>query len=119
MNFKNFKNFKKIEKMTALEFVQSLTSKVNAEAIIGHNTVFHFTIDGDGGGQKTVQIVEGKMEVLDGLVGTAKCVVTVKDDTLMKIVSGQENPMMAFMTGKIKVSNPGELMKYSKIFGLM
>lgn len=105
--------------MNALEFIQSLGSKVNPEAIAGHNTVFHFEIEGDGGGQKTVQVVDGKLEVLDGLVGESKCTVKVKGDTLMKIVKGDENAMMAFMMGKIKVSNPGELMKYSKIFGLM
>ena len=105
--------------MNALDFIQSMGAKVNPDAIAGHNTVFHFDIEGDGGGQKTVQIVDGKLEVLDGLVGESKCSVKVKGDTLMKIVNGEENPMTAFMFGKIKVSNPGELMKYSKIFGMM
>jgi putative sterol carrier protein len=105
--------------MNALEFVTSLKEKINPDAIAGHNTSFHFDIGGDGGGQKTVTITDGKLDVVDGLVGTPKCAVSVKADTLMKIVTGQENPMTAFMFGKIKVSNPGELMKYSKIFGLM
>jgi putative sterol carrier protein len=105
--------------MTALSFIQSLKEKINPDAIAGHNTSFHFDISGDGGGQKTVNIVDGKLDVLDGLVGDAKCSVSVKAETLLKLVTGQENPMMAFMMGKIKVSNPGELMKYSKIFGLM
>lgn len=105
--------------MNALDFIQSLPSKVNTDAIAGHNTVFHFDIEGDEKGQKTVQVVDGNLTVLDGLVGNAECVVKVKGETLMKIVTGEENAMMAFMMGKIKVSNPGELMKYSKIFGLM
>jgi putative sterol carrier protein len=105
--------------MNALDFIQSLSTKVNKDAIAGHNTVFHFDISGDNGGQKTVKVVDGNLEVLDGLVGEAKCAVTVKGDTLLKIVKGEENAMMAFMMGKIKVSNPGELMKYSKIFGIM
>ena len=105
--------------MDALSFIDNLKSKITPEAISGHNTVFHFDIGGENGGQKTVKIEDGKLEVEDGLVGEAKCTVTVKGDTLMKIVKGEENPMTAFMFGKIKVSNPGELMKYSKIFGLM
>ena len=105
--------------MNALDFIQSLSTKVNKDAIAGHNTVFHFDISGDNGGQKTLKVVDGNLEVLDGLVGEAKCAVTVKGETLLKIVKGEENAMMAFMMGKIKVSNPGELMKYSKIFGLM
>ncbi len=105
--------------MNALDFIQSLSTKVNKDAIAGHNTVFHFDITGDNGGQKTVSVVDGNLEVLEGLVGEAKCAVTVKGETLLKIVKGEENAMMAFMMGKIKVSNPGELMKYSKIFGIM
>ena len=105
--------------MNALDFIESFGSKVNPDAIAGHNTVFHFDIEGENTGQKTVQIVDGKLTILDGLVDTPVCVVKAKGETLMKIVTGEENAMMAFMMGKIKVSNPGELMKYSKIFGLM
>lgn len=105
--------------MNALDFILSLKDKINPDAIAGHNTTFHFDITGDGGGQKTVSITDGKLDVQDGLIGEAKCAVTVKGETLMKIVTGQESPMTAFFMGKIKVSNPGELMKYGKIFGLM
>jgi putative sterol carrier protein len=104
--------------MTAQEFIQSLPSKVNADALAGVETSFHFNLD-DGAFKKTVKAEGGKIEVLDGLIGEAKCVVSAKSDTLMKIVSGQENAMMAFMMGKIKISNPGEMMKYAKMFGLM
>jgi putative sterol carrier protein len=105
--------------MDAAAFLENLKSKVHPEAIAGHDTVLHFNITGDNATQKTVQIADGKIDVLDGLVGEAKCVVTAKAETLMKLVKGEENPMMAFMMGKIKVSNPGELMKYGKILGLM
>lgn len=105
--------------MDALTFINDLKSKINTDAIAGHNTVFHFDITGENGGQKTVKIEDGKLDIEDGLIGEAKCTVTVKDDTLMKIVKGEQNPMTAFMFGKIKVSNPSELMKYAKIFGMM
>ena len=105
--------------MNALELITSLKDKINPDAIAGHNTVFHFDVSGDGGGQKTISIIDGKVDIQDGLVGEPKCAVSVKAETLVKLMTGKENPMMAFMMGKIKVSNPGELMKYSKIFGLM
>jgi putative sterol carrier protein len=104
--------------MTAQEFLESLPSKVNPDALTGVDTVFHFSLD-DGSFQKTVKAAGGKIEVLDGLVGEAKCTVSTKSETLMKLVKGEENPMMAFMMGKIKISNPGEMMKYAKMFGLM
>ena len=87
--------------MDALTFIEDLKSKINTDAIAGHNTVFHFDIGGEGGGQKTVKIENGKLDIEDGLVGEAKCLVTVKSDTLMKIIKGEQNPMTAFMFGKI------------------
>ena len=104
--------------MTAQEFLESLPAKVNPDALVGVDTIFHFSLD-DGALQKTVKASGGKIEVLDGLIGEAKCAVSAKSETLVKLVKGEENPMMAFMMGKIKISNPGEMMKYAKMFGLM
>lgn len=104
--------------MTAQEFIAGLPSKVKPEALNGIETSFHFNLDG-GGLQKTLTISNGKMEILDGLVGEAKCSVSAKSDTLMKLVKGEENAMMAVMMGKIKISNPGEMMKYAKLLGIM
>jgi putative sterol carrier protein len=104
--------------MTAIDFLDSLPAKVNPDALVGVNTVFHFNLD-SGSIEKTVKIADGKLEVLDGLVGESKCTVAAKSETLVKLVKGEENPMTAFMMGKIKISNPGEMMKYAKMFGLM
>jgi putative sterol carrier protein len=104
--------------MTAKDFLESLPSKVSPDALVGVETVFHFSLD-DGTFEKTVKVEGGKLDVLDGLVGEAKCTVSAKSETLVKLVKGEENPMMAFMMGKIKISNPGEMMKYAKMFGLM
>ena len=104
--------------MTAQDFLASLPSKVNPDALKGVDTSFHFNLD-NGALQKTVIAKDGKIELLDGLIGEAKCVVSAKSETLMKLVSGEENPMMAVMMGKIKISNTGEMLKYAKLFGLM
>lgn len=104
--------------MTAQEFLVGLPAKINPEALKGVETVFHFDLD-KGGLQKTLKVSGGKAEVLDGLVGEPKCAVSAKSETLMKLVKGEENAMMAVMMGKIKLSNPGEMMKYAKLFGIM
>ena len=67
----------------------------------------------------TVQLDNGKMSVSEGLSGEAACKVSASAATLGKLLSRDLNPMMAMMTGKLKISNPGEMMKYAKIFGLM
>ncbi len=104
--------------MTAQDFLAGLPAKINPESLKGVETTFHFNLD-SGALQKTLRVADGKLEILDGLVGEAKCAVSAKSETLMKLVKGEENPMMAVMMGKIKLSNPGEMMKYAKLFGIM
>ncbi|MCE2821838.1 MAG: SCP2 sterol-binding domain-containing protein [Bacteroidota bacterium] len=99
------------------EFLNSLPAKVRPETVEGLSSVFHFDIA--DAGQFTVSLDNGKLEVTEGLTGEANCKVTASADTLQKLLSKDLNPMMAMMTGKLKISNPGEMMKYAKIFGLM
>ena len=104
--------------MTAQDFLSGLPAQIAPEALAGIDTVFHFNLDG-GALQKTIKVANGKLETLDGLVGDAKCVVSAKSDLLVKLIKKEENPMMAVMMGKIKISNVNEMMKFAKIFGIM
>lgn len=99
------------------EFLFSLPAKVPAEALEGMSTVFHFDIA--DAGLFTIKLDEGKMDVSEGLNGEAACKVTTSADSFSKLLSRDLNPMMAMMTGKLKISNPGEMLKYAKMFGLM
>lgn len=105
--------------MTAKEFLMNLPAKVSPEAIEGHNTCFHFDLAGDNEGEYTLVIADGKAEVKEGFEGEAECTLKAKGKDLMDIVEGRQNPMMAFMMGKIKVDNQGVMLKYAKILGLM
>jgi len=98
-------------------FLFNLPNKVSPEAVEGLSTVFHFDVADSG--QYTVQLDNGAMSVAEGLVGDPACKVSASADTLAKLLSRDLNPMMAMMTGKLKISNPGEMLKYAKMFGLM
>jgi len=99
------------------QFLFSLPEKVAPEAVEGLSTLFHFDVTDEG--QYTIKLDDGKLEVLEGLTGESNCKVTASSETLSKLLSRDLNPMMAMMTGKLKISNPGEMLKYAKIFGLM
>lgn len=99
------------------DFFDNLPSKVNADAVAGMSSVFHFDIGPDT--QYTLSLKDGKLSVEQGLIGEPSCKVTSSKETLEGLLNKSINPMMAMMTGKIKISNPGEMMKYAKIFGLM
>ena len=106
--------------MTAREFILGLPAKVNPEALTGKaDTTFHFKLDGEGGGDFTAELKDGKINISEGLTGESKCTVTSTAAVMMEIIRKERNPQMAFFMGKLKVSNIGELMKYAKAFGIM
>ena len=105
--------------MSTKEFLLALPQRVHPDALTGHNTNFHFDVTGDNAGQYTVAVVDGKMNVQEGLHGDPKCTIKAKESDLMGVVDGSINPMMAVMMGKLKISNLGEMQKYAKAFGLM
>ncbi len=105
--------------MTAKDFLMGLPDKVSKDAIEGVNTLFHFDLDGEDGENVTVGIKDGEAYAKEGLEGEATCVVKAKADNLLKVLKGDLNPMMAVLTGKLKISNQGEMLKYAKLFGLM
>lgn len=105
--------------MNSRDFIYKLPSKVSPEAIEGQSSTFHFDLDGEGGGQYTVRVADSKVTVNDGLEGEPSCVVRASNDNFLKLLSGELNPMMALLTGKVKISNQSEMLRYAKIFGLM
>jgi len=111
------KNLKNQIKMTATEFLKDLPSKIKPELLEGLETVFHFILEEEG--EYTVTVRNGSITTEQGLSDEPKCVVKTKAETLVSLIKGDLNPMMAVMTGKIKISNPGEMIKYAKVFGLM
>ena len=102
--------------MTAKEFLLSIPEKANGESLEGMDTVFHFDIDGE---EVSVKVEDGVVNVSEGLEGDAKCVIKSTNDNFMGVVNGDINPTMAVLTGKIKINNPTELIKYAKSFGMM
>ena len=102
--------------MNAKEFFHSLPDRIAVEALVGKHTLFHFDLGDDG--QYSVKVDDGTVTVEEGLVGEPKCVVRSTSAHLEKILSGSLNPMMAVMSGKLKISNLSEMMTYARLFGL-
>lgn len=105
--------------MNAKEFLMSLPDKVNKSAIEGHDTLFHFLLSGDEDHEVSLTIKDGELKAEEGLHGKPKCVVKSSAENLMKLLNKDLNPMMAILTGKLKISNQSEMLKYAKILGLM
>jgi putative sterol carrier protein len=86
---------------SAKEFFESLPSRANGSKTAGMHASYVFEIE--GGGTWTVKVEDGKVTVTDGDTG-GDCTISASEDTFEHIVAGTQNPLTAYMTGKLKVS---------------
>src|SRR5690606_1072922 len=102
--------------ITAQQILLSIPHRFRAEKAHDYETVFHFDLSGDNAGQYTVFINNKICELKEGLHGTAQCVVKTKAEIYVQLETGKLNPQLALMTGKVKVSNIAEMIRFSKMF---
>jgi len=98
------------------ELFAGMPARLKAAEAAGKTSVFHFDLSGDGGGQYTVKVENGGCTIESGLVGEAKCAVSATAADFMDIELGKLRPEMAFMMGKIKISNLPEMMTFMQLF---
>jgi putative sterol carrier protein len=100
--------------MTAKEFFDSLEGRADTSKTAGMTNSYLFDIE--GAGKWTVKVDDGKVNVSEG-GEDADAVITTSEATFEKIVSGEQNPTSAYMTGKLKVKGDmGAAMKLQKLF---
>jgi len=103
--------------ISARQIVESLKERFRPEkAEQGYETIFHLDISGERGGQFTVTIADGTINIEEGLHGISKCVVSAKDETYEDMEWGRTNAQMAVMFGKVKVSDLGEILDFIPLF---
>lgn len=103
---------------SAKEIILSLSERFRKDKCeeAAYETVIHFNIEGHQGGEFTVIIQNCEISIEEGLNGTAKCEVKVKDKVYEDVEWGRENSQIAFLYGKIKVTNIPEIILFSTMF---
>lgn len=102
--------------MTAKEIVLALPSRLKAEEAAGQSGVFQFVLEGETGGEFTVNVADGVCTVTEGLSGEPDCVITALATDFEDAEEGRVNRQMAVMMGKIKISNLGAMLKFIGLF---
>lgn len=100
--------------MNVASVMASLPARLKSEMVAGWDARFLFEVS--GAGTYTVWIHDGRCEVFEGAEGTPSCTVRTDAKTFLAIEQGTASPQTAFMTGKVKISNVSEMMKFSKSF---
>ncbi len=102
--------------MTAKDYLQGIVSKIKPEEMEGVDTNIHFEL---GDENYTIAINKGSAAFHEGLIGEGELGMKATPDNFLKVAQGDLNPMMAMMSGKLKIKNPAAMMKYAKMLGLM
>lgn len=101
--------------MRAREFFESLPSRANGKNAAGLDASYVFVID--GAGTWTVKIEDGKVAVSEGDAG-GDCTISTSEAIFEKVVDGRQNPLTAYMTGKVKIRGDiGKAMKLKEVLG--
>ncbi len=87
----------------------------NPASFAGFNAVYQFDLDGEKSYQ--VAIVDGVAQFYDHVEKKSDCTLQLSADNLVKLIKGDLNPTMAFMTGKLKIK--GDLSLAMKLQSLL
>ena len=96
------------------EFFEQLPTRADPSKTAGMSNTYVFDIS--GAGIWTVAVRDGQVEVTEG-AGDGDCTITTSAENFLRILSGEQNPTTAYMTGKLKVK--GDIpaaMKLQKLF---
>lgn len=102
--------------MTFKEITESIPSRFRSDRAEGVSLTFHFDISGEGGEPFSIIIHNAQCRLERGLKGNPSCVVKTSAANYVKLETGELNPQLALMTGKVKVSNLAEMIRFSKLF---
>ena len=99
---------------TVQEFSETLPSRADTSKIADMNNSYGFDIE--GAGQWTVTVGDGAVTVAEGMEDT-DVTISASQEVFEKIISGDQNPTSAYMTGKLKLKGDmGAAMKLQKLF---
>lgn len=101
---------------TVSEIFEGLKERFRSDKAEQYHGIFHYSITGEGGGNYTVMIDDGECKISDGLVGEPDCLIHTNASTFVDVELGRANQQVAFMMGKLKVSNVAQMMQFSTFF---
>jgi epoxyqueuosine reductase QueG/putative sterol carrier protein len=89
--------------ISAAAFFQSIPLTFQRGPAKGWRATFHFDLTGPEAVQATVRIDHGSLDVEPGLVGEPDVLVCAAGDVWLDIVSKKRSPVLAALTGRLKV----------------
>jgi len=103
--------------MTVNEVFEGLSTRFNPSAAAGLTSTLQWHITDEEPGVWAFEIVDGMGRLIPNGVEKPDTTFTTNAETWVAIAEGRQDPMRAFMTGKLKVAGDMMLaMKVSELF---
>ncbi|MBN1251423.1 MAG: CoA transferase [Bacteroidales bacterium] len=102
---------------TINQLVESIPNRFKPEKSKDLETIINFDIKGFEKGIFNVKIENENCFVIYGFSENAKCNLKLSEKNYILLETGKLKPQTAVLTGKLKVSNINEMLKFSKCFG--
>jgi len=103
--------------MNAAEIFAQLPQAFLPEKAGDLRATFQFNLSGEDGGNWGVTIADGKCTVVEGQANKPDVTVSMAAEDFVKMISGQLQPVVAFMQGKIKLQGDMNLaLKIQELF---
>jgi putative sterol carrier protein len=100
---------------SAREFFEDLPGRIGPERAGTLDASYRFDIDGAGSWRLEA---DGEKTVVTESEAPADCVIRTDENTFLRIVRGEQSPMGAYMTGKVKVEGDlGFALRLREVFG--
>ena len=95
---------------------QFMSSTFNREAAGNTRFTMVWNFDGAGGGQWTLRVADGKCALTEENAANPDLTITMKPETLQKMVAKMELPMWLMLSGQMKVKGFGAMKTFGKLF---
>ncbi len=100
--------------MTAKEFFESIAERADPERLDGVDSTYLFDVTGSG--RWLVEVRDRKVTVTENPDGGADVAFTLSSETFERLLAKKQSPMLAYMTGKLKISGDiGVAMELQKL----
>ena len=100
---------------SAREFFEQIPGRMRPEQAQALDATYRFDIEGAGSWR--LEAVEDRVAVTESSA-PADCVIRTDEGTFLRLVAGEQSPMGAYMTGKVKVEGDlGLALKLRDLFG--
>ena len=100
---------------SARDFFEGISERIDPERARGLDASYRFEIDGAGSWRLEA---DGDRVIVSESDVPADCVIRTDERTFLRIVSGEQSPMGAYMTGKVRVEGDlGLALRLRDVFG--